>query len=149
MLRDSFLTLRNHSAITTLRAEVINERTFKLQAVAIGGDNYIRVDDDKFRADADASHAAHFSAKLTALGFELFYDGQQPAIFDRFYDVAIGPWTNRSQRSQTPVIMWVGPNSEIWGCQPKKPPQLPPPGEPNYRLTGDNYRIIMEWDDDD
>ncbi|KAK4466748.1 hypothetical protein QBC42DRAFT_258846 [Cladorrhinum samala] len=137
MLRDGFLTLRNHSAMTTVRAEVIDARTFKLRATAIGGNNYIRIDDDKFKADADESKAAHFSAKLTALGFELFYNNEAPAIFDRFYDVAIGPWTNTSQRSQTPILMWVGSVAEIWGSHPKppSPQQQPLPGESNRAMS--------------
>jgi hypothetical protein len=122
MLRDGYLTLRNHSAVTTVKAEVVSEGTFTLQATAISGDNYIRVDGDKFKANADASHAAQFGAKHTALGIELFYDNQRPAIFDRYYDVTIGPWTNKSQRSQTPVLMWVRSYAEIWGSQPDSPP---------------------------
>lgn len=58
MLRDAFLTLRNHSALTTVRAEVVDDRTFKLRVAAIGGNNYVRVDGDKFRADGDESTAA-------------------------------------------------------------------------------------------
>lgn len=118
MLRDSYLTLRNHSAITTLNAEVVSEGTFTLQATSISENNYIQVDGDKFRANADSSKAAQFSAKHIALGFELFYDNQAPAIFDRYYDVGIGPWTNKLQSSQTPVIMWVGSHTEIWGSYP-------------------------------
>lgn len=122
MLRDSYLTLRNHSAVTTVKAEVVSEGTFTLQVIAISGNNYIGVEGDKFKANADASHAVQFSAKHTALGLELFYDNQQPAVFDRYYDVTIGPWTNKSQRSQTPVLMWVGSPAEIWGSQPNSPP---------------------------
>jgi len=133
MLRDDFLTLRNHSAITTLVAEVVTERTFKLRAVAIGGNNYIRVDNDKFRADSDASNAAHFSARLTELGLELFHNGLRPAILDRYYDVTIGPWTPTSRRSQTPVLIWVGPLTQIWSGQPK-PTSAYPPGMENRSL---------------
>lgn len=109
MLRDGYLTLRAHSTITSLQIDPVTARTFKLRVPAIGGDrNYIAIENNTwFRANANASTAATFTAKQTELGYELRYNNERPAIHDRYFDVTIGPWSSTGlARSQIPMLLW-------------------------------------------
>jgi hypothetical protein len=125
VLRGGYLTLRSHSSITSVLVEAVDQSTFKLRVTAFGGNNYIRATEDVFIADTDSAHAAVFHAKRTELGIELFYNNHRPAIFDRHFDMGIGPWTPTSAKSQIPILIWFGPLTLTW--RPQGGPMAPNP----------------------
>ena len=98
VLREKIFTLRSHSAITNL-----------LKVTAYMGNNYVHNEGNVFIADTDSAHAAILHTKRTELGIELCYNNERPALFDRHFDIGIGPWTATSMRSQTPILIWFGP----------------------------------------
>jgi hypothetical protein len=118
MLRDDgHLTLRNHSALTTMLAEPVDDTGFKLHVTAYEGNNYVGHDGTVFKADKDGANAVVFHAKQTALGIELYFDDERPAVFDRHFDVGVGPWTPTCKFSQIPILIWWGPLSLMWQPQ--------------------------------
>jgi len=118
MLREGYLTLREHSAITSLQIVPITQGSFKLKVPAIGGDrNFIAVEGNLwFKANANASTAATFTAKQTELGYELYHQNERPAIHDKQFDVTIGPWSPTGRhRSQVPMLLWPEADlAQIW-----------------------------------
>jgi hypothetical protein len=132
VLREKIFTLRSHSSITNLLAEAVDQSTFKLKVTAYLGNNYVRNDGNVFIADTDSAHAAIFHAKRTELGIELYYNNERPALFDRHFDIGIGPWTPTSMRSQTPILIWFGPLTLTWRPQGRPIPPKPQPVIPGF-----------------
>jgi hypothetical protein len=113
MLRDSRLTLRNHSALTRFIVEAVSTTDFILQAPAVGGDNsYVTIGNKgAFFAQASREKAQKFQFKVTDLGVELYLADQRPAVFDDFYDVSIGKF--ETGRSSIPILIHTDV-SAIW-----------------------------------
>ncbi|KAI1056453.1 hypothetical protein LB507_002432 [Fusarium sp. FIESC RH6] len=105
MLRDSRLTLRDHSALTHFVVEAVGDNQFILQVPAMQNDNCYVFTANKgaFYAKASRDKAQRFQFEITELGLELFLEGDRPVVFDDYNDVSIGKF--EKGRSNIPILI--------------------------------------------
>ncbi|KAH7192762.1 uncharacterized protein B0J16DRAFT_394718 [Fusarium flagelliforme] len=105
MLRDSRLTLRDHSALTRFVVEAVGDNQFILQVPAMQDDNCYVFTANKgaFHAKASRDKAQRFQFQITELGLELFLEGDRPVVFDDYHDVSIGKF--EKGRSNIPILV--------------------------------------------
>ena len=113
MLRDSRLTLRDHSALTRFVVEAVSDNQFILQVPAMQNDNCYVFTSNKgaFYAKASRDKAQRFQFEVTELGLELFSEGDRPVVFDDYNDVSIGKF--EKGRSNIPILIHED-TSTIW-----------------------------------
>ncbi|CAG7559529.1 unnamed protein product [Fusarium equiseti] len=105
MLRDSRLTLRDHSALTRFVVEAVGDNQFILQVPAMQDDNCYVFTANKgaFHAKASRDKAQRFQFQITELGLALFLEGDRPVVFDDYHDVSIGKF--EKGRSNIPILV--------------------------------------------
>jgi hypothetical protein len=113
MLRDSRLTLRDHSALTRFVVEAVGDNQFILQVPAMQNDNCYVFTANKgaFYAKASRDKAQRFQFEITELGLELYLEGDRPVVFDDYNDVSIGKF--EKGRSDIPILVHEDVSS-IW-----------------------------------
>jgi len=105
MLRDSRLTLRDHSALTRFVVEAVGDNQFILQVPAMQDANCYVFTANKgaFHAKASRDKAQRFQFQITELGLEIFLEGDRPVVFDDYHDVSIGKF--EKGRSNIPILV--------------------------------------------
>ncbi|KAF7591421.1 hypothetical protein BBP40_001582 [Aspergillus hancockii] len=116
MLRDRRLTLRNHAAFSTFTVEFVNSTDFVLRSEDFDPREqnvYIRIGGKgTLRTEVSRNQAQTFQMEQTALGLELYMNGQRLSVYDEYFDVSIGQWQNG--RSRIAILVHSADPAGVW-----------------------------------